>query len=613
MRDIGQIFSAFIKGKWFYVIIYAVANLLQALFSLLSLAMLIPFLDLLFGEKDKLVTVDPGFVFNADGIQQYLNYEISQIIINNDNQKQYAVLFIIIILLGATIFKNIFLYISRYILSPLRNNITKDIREELYSKSLALPIGFFTEERKGDIISRMSNDVIEVEHSIIAVMELLFGIPILVLFYLGMMLTLSPKLFLFLAVLLPISGLLIGRVSKSLKKQSGRGQTFVGNLISMLDESLGGLRIIKAFGAEKNRQRAFAQQNKDLVNTQNSIAQKRELASPLSEIMGVAVLGVVLWFGSGMVFDNEITKAVFILFILIFTQLLDPLKKLSQYFYNVARGSASVERINKIREAINPIVDADNAQDLGSFNHSIEFKHVSFAYGENQILKNINLSIPKGKTVALVGESGAGKSTLVDLIPRFHEVSEGEILIDGQNIKDIKIDDLRKLMGIVSQEPILFNDTIAQNIALGDSDFSIDKIKQSCEVANASTFIEQKDQSYETNIGDRGTKLSGGEKQRVTIARAIYKNPPILILDEATSSLDTVSEKMVQDAINNVMQNRTSVVIAHRLSTIRNADEIIVLEKGEIKERGTHSELIEQNGIYQNLVSLQHMGKSQKK
>ncbi len=613
MRDIGQIFSAFIKGKWFYVIIYAVANLLQALFSLLSLAMLIPFLDLLFGEKDKLVTVNPGFAFNADGIQQYLNYEISQIIINNDNQKQYAVLFIIIILLGATIFKNLFLYISRYILSPLRNNITKDIREELYSKSLALPIGFFTEERKGDIISRMSNDVIEVEHSIIAVMELLFGIPILVLFYLGMMLTLSPKLFLFLAVLLPISGLLIGRVSKSLKKQSGRGQTFVGNLISMLDESLGGLRIIKAFGAEKNRQRAFAQQNKDLVNTQNSIAQKRELASPLSEIMGVAVLGVVLWFGSGMVFDNEITKAVFILFILIFTQLLDPLKKLSQYFYNVARGSASVERINKIREAINPIVDADNAQDLSSFNHSIEFKHVSFAYGENQILKNINLSIPKGKTVALVGESGAGKSTLVDLIPRFHEVTEGEILIDGQNIKDIKIDDLRKLMGIVSQEPILFNDTIAQNIALGDSNFSIDKIKQSCEVANASTFIEQKEESYETNIGDRGTKLSGGEKQRVTIARAIYKNPPILILDEATSSLDTVSEKMVQDAINNVMQNRTSVVIAHRLSTIRNADEIIVLEKGEIKERGTHSELIEQNGIYQNLVSLQHMGKSQKK
>lgn len=573
--------------------------------------MLIPFLNILF-NKDALVTVKPELTINANSLLEYLNYYISQIIISNDGKKEYAVLFIIIIVMVSIIFKNLFIYISRYILSPLRNRITQDIREDLYKKSLALPIGFFSEERKGDIISRMSNDVLEVEASIIAVMELLFGIPIQVIFYLVVMLTMSWQLFLFLAILLPIAGLIIGRISKELRRQSKDSQGYIGNLISMLDESLGGLRILKAFGAERNRVENFEAQNDELVKMQNSIALKREAASPTSEVLGVAVLCTILWFGSRMVFNGEILSGIFIAFILIFTQLLDPLKKLSQFFYSVARGKASIERINKIRTAINPIIDNENAKEIASFKNKIEFKNVNFSYNDTPILKNISLTIKKGQSLALVGASGAGKSTLVDLVPRFHEVNSGQVLIDEVNIKDYKINDLRALMGIVSQEPILFNDSIENNIALGHDNINIQKVEDSCKVANAK-FVYEKEEGLKTNIGDRGMKLSGGEKQRLTIARAIYKNPPILILDEATSSLDTVSEKIVQESIQKLMQNRTSIVIAHRLSTIQNADEIVVLEKGEIKERGKHDDLLAQNGLYAKLVKMQYISKSNEK
>ena len=611
MRDIFLIFKSFIKGKWSYVFTFIITNLLQVIFSLVSLAMLIPFLNILFNEKALIVT-KPTLTLNANSLLEYLNYYISQIILQNDGKKEYAVLFIIVIVMVSILFKNLFIYISRYILSPLRNRITQDIREDLYKKSLALPIGFFSEERKGDIISRMSNDVLEVEASIIAVMELLFGIPIQVVFYLVVMLTMSWELFLFLAILLPIAGLIIGRISKELRRQSKDSQGYIGNLISMLDESLGGLRILKAFGAEGIRTENFKAQNDELVKVQNSIALKREAASPTSEVLGVAVLCTILWFGSRMVFNGEILSGIFIAFILIFTQLLDPLKKLSQFFYSVARGKASIERINKIRTAINPIVDAPNAQSISTFEHEIELRDVGFSYDGIPILKNINLKIKKGQSVALVGASGAGKSTLVDLVPRFHEVEKGEVLLDGVNIKDYKIADLRDLMGIVSQEPILFNDSIENNIALGHEKVDSQKVLESCEVANAK-FVIEKEAGLQTNIGDRGMKLSGGEKQRLTIARAIYKNPPILILDEATSSLDTVSEKIVQEAIQKLMKNRTSIVIAHRLSTIQNADEIIVLEKGEIKERGKHDDLLAQNGLYAKLVKMQYISKSNEK
>lgn len=607
MKALAHIFKTYISGKWKYILVYALSNLLQALFSLISLAMLIPFLNLLFGNE-KLVYQKPSFHFSAKGLQDFFNYNLSQIIIKHD--KMTAVLFIILVLMSAIVLKNLFLYISRYILNPLRNTITKQIREELYKKSLQLPIAFYSNERKGDLMSRMSSDVLEVEASIIAVMELLFGIPILVLFYLSIMLSLSVQLFLFLAVLLPLAGLLIGRISKRLKKQSAAQQSFFGKLITMLDESLTGLRIIKAYGAEEFRIKIFSNENSKLLKLQNAIATRRELASPLSEVLGVAVLCIILWFGCLLVFNGKIVEATFILFILIFTQLLDPLKKLSMYFYNVARGAASLERIDKIRNAENSIQDQENALSLLSFENSIEFKNVYFSYGDTEILKNINLKIEKGKTLAIVGESGSGKSTLVDLIPRFHDVQQGKIFIDGKEINSYIISDLRNLMGIVSQEPILFNDSIAQNVALGAEKVDDEKLKLSCQIANAEEFILQKEGTYQSNIGDRGSKLSGGEKQRLTIARAIYKNPPILILDEATSSLDTISEKMVQEAIDRLMKNRTSIVIAHRLSTIQNADEIILLEKGEIKERGTHQELIAQNGAYYKLVNMQYLIKN---
>ena len=479
----------------------------------------------------------------------------------------------------------------------------------MFDKIIQLPVGFFTNERKGDILSRITNDVTAVEISIISMMELLFSTPITVIFYFVVLLFISPKLFLFLLVLLPIAGLIIGRVSKSLKRTTLTTQEKLANILTIVEETLGGLRIVKAFRAENNRMDAFAHENEHVMRLNNSIASRRELASPMSEFLGILILSVIIWFGGNMALSQpaEIEPGMFIMFISLFYFLINPLKSLSQVFYNLHQGRASLERINMIMDADNKIVDMPDASPFTHFNHSIEFKNVCFSYEGKQVLKNINLTIQKGKTIAIVGASGAGKSTLVDLIPRFHDVTEGEILVDGKNIKEYKIDDVRSLMGIVSQEPILFNDSIQNNIALGGNQHDIEAIHHAAKVANAYQFIQEKEQGFETTVGDRGSKLSGGEKQRVTIARAIFKNPPILILDEATSSLDTVSERQVQEAIDNLMQNRTSIVIAHRLSTVQNADEIIVLEQGEIKERGTHGSLIAQHGIYKKLVDIQQV------
>jgi subfamily B ATP-binding cassette protein MsbA len=483
------------------------------------------------------------------------------------------------------------------------------LRSDLYAKILELPIGFFTEQRKGDIISRMSNDANEVEWSVMSTLEGLIRDPLNILIILVSLVYLSPALSLFLLVLLPLTGFIIGRVSRSLKKQSSASQEQLGLLMSILDETLGGLRVIKAFNAESILRNKFFKTNDTLNHIRNRMNFRRDLASPMSEFLGVLVLSCILWFGGKLVLSKGVglTPDAFITYIVFFTQIINPAKSLSTAFYNAQRGSSAIQRIEEILQAPVTVNDAPNAITLPAFNKSIEFRNVNFAYDDKVILKNINLTIEKGKTVALVGSSGAGKSSLADLVPRFHDVTGGEILIDGVDIKQYSLHSLRSLMGIVTQEPILFNDTIANNIALGNDHATKEEIERAAKVANAYNFIEQKEEQFDTNIGDRGSKLSGGERQRLTIARALLKNPPILILDEATSSLDTESERLVQDAINHMMQNRTSLVIAHRLSTIRHADEIIVLQKGEIAERGSHDQLIAINGIYKKLVDMQEV------
>lgn len=599
----------YLRSQQKNIVLYVVFNLLSIVFSLISLVMLAPFLGLLFA-KEKLITSKPTLSFTTDGadaILAHLKYYLSMLI--QEKGEVYALGAICIIIIISIFFKNAFTYLSFRVLAPMRNYVMTKLRSDLYAKILQLPIGFFTEQKKGDIISRMSNDANEVEWSVMSTLEGLIRDPLNILIILGVLVFISPVLSVFLLVLLPLTGFLIGRISRSLKKQSTASAEELGTLMSILDETLGGLRVIKAFNAEKILRNRFFSTNNNLNHIRNKMNFRKDLASPMSEFMGVMVLSCILWFGGRLVLNHEagLEATGFINYIVIFTQIINPAKSLSTAFYNAQRGSAAIQRIEEILQAPVTVTDLPDAKTLTEFEHSIEFKQVNFSYNDTPILKNINLTIQKGKTIALVGSSGAGKSSLADLIPRFHDVSSGEILIDGINIKAYTLNSIRAMMGIVTQEPILFNDTIAGNIALGIDNVNDDAIIASAKVANALDFIHKKDEGFNTNIGDRGSKLSGGERQRVTIARAVLKNPPILILDEATSSLDTESERLVQDAINNMMQNRTSIVIAHRLSTIRHADEIIVLQKGEIAERGTHDDLLAQGGIYRKLVDMQEV------
>ncbi len=569
--------------------------------------MLSPILKLLFTDKKEEV-IKPAMSFSIEGLKNlvdYFKYYYNELIAREG--AIYALGTVCIIIIVSIFFKNMFTYLSYRVLAPMRNYVMTKLRSDLYAKILELPIGFFTEQKKGDIISRMSNDANEIEWSVMSTLEGLIRDPLNILIILGVLVYISPLLSLFLLVLLPLTGFLIGRMSRSLKKQSTASAEELGSLMSILDETLGGLRVIKAFNAEMILRNRFFTTNNNLNHIRNKMNFRRDLASPMSEFMGVMVLSCILWFGGKLVLGHEtgLKGDSFISYILIFTQIINPAKSLSTAFYNSQRGSAAIIRIEEILQAPLTVTDLPDAATITEFKHQIEFKNVSFSYDEVPILKNINLTIEKGKTIALVGSSGAGKSSLADLIPRFHDVSGGEILIDGSNIKSFSLNSIRNLMGIVTQEPILFNDTIANNISLGTELASIESIEHAAKVANALEFIRKKEDGFDTNIGDRGGKLSGGERQRVTIARAVLKNPPILILDEATSSLDTESERLVQDAINNMMQNRTSIVIAHRLSTIRHADEIIVLQKGEIAERGTHDSLLAQGGIYKKLVDMQ--------
>ncbi len=588
------------------IVLYVIFNLLSVLFSLVSFAMVPVFLQMLFG-KEKILDAKPVFNLSASGILDYIKYFLGQLI--REHGASYALAYICVTIIITVFLRNLFTYLSFRVLAPMRNYVMTKLRSDLYAKLLELPIGFFTEQRKGDIISRMSNDANEIEWSVMSTLEGLIRDPLNILIILGALVYISPALSGFLLVLLPLTGFIIGRVSRSLKKQSTASQEQLGTLMSILDETLGGLRVIKAFNAEKVLRNKFFQTNDTLNHIRNKMNFRRDLASPMSEFLGVLALSCILWFGGKLVLNHQagLSADSFITYIIFFTQIITPAKSLSTSFYNAQRGSAAIERIEEILKAPVTVADQPDAKPITAFNHSIEFKNVSFAYDEKIILKNINLVIEKGKTVALVGSSGAGKSSLADLVPRFHDVSDGELLIDGVNIKNYTLHSVRSLMGIVTQEPILFNDTIANNIALGVDHVSPEQIEHAATVANALKFIQQKEGGFEDNIGDRGSKLSGGERQRLTIARAVLKNPPILILDEATSSLDTESERLVQDAINHMMQNRTSLVIAHRLSTIRHADEIIVLQKGEIAERGSHDNLIAQNGLYRKLVEMQEV------
>lgn len=607
MKQFKRIFKylAEYKGN---IALYFLFIVLSIVFSMISLAMLAPFLQLLF-DKSERVLIDPGFTLSAKSILENLKYVISNII-QGENGEAKALAFICGIIIVSILFKNVFLYLSYRVLTPMRNGVMTRLRGDLYNKILQLPIGFFTDQRKGDLISRMSNDANEVEWTVMMALESLIKEPLTILFYLSMMIILSPKLSMFLFLFLPLTMFIIGRVSRSLKKQSTDAQEKTGIVLSILDETLSGMRVIKAFTAEKLLGKRFHVMNVELNEVRNRINFRKDMASPLSEFLGVMVLCGVLWFGGKLVLSGHadgLTPDGFITYILFFTQVINPSKSLSSAYYNTKRGSAAIERIEEIIEAPNVILENNNPVLFPSFEHSIEFKNVSFAYNDVNVLHDINLKLEKGKTVALVGSSGSGKSTLADLVPRFHDVTSGEILVDGVNIKDYSINSLRQLMGIVTQEPILFNDTIASNIALGKPDASKEEIESAAKIANAHQFILQKEQGYAENIGDRGSKLSGGERQRVTIARAVLKNPPILILDEATSSLDTESERLVQDAINHLMQERTSLVIAHRLSTVRHADEILVLQKGVIVERGTHDELVAKSGFYKRLVDMQEV------
>lgn len=604
MKRAGKLFS-YLKDFKLQVAQFCITTLLAVVFGLFSFTMLAPVLQVLFGTGTTPVadTKAKGGLNIAGYITQWINDFVAQ------HDKLTSLTYIVITVVVFTILKNLFIYLSLNILNPIRYAVLRKLRDDMFTKILSLPIGFFTEERKADLISRMTNDINEIEVSIMNVLESFIREPLTIIFVLVSMILISPQLTVFLVLFLPIAGFVIGRIGKSLKKPSNLAQEYLGSILGIIDETIAGMRVVKAFNAERHQQLKFRETNNTLFRVRNQISRRKELGSPMSETMGVLVVCMILWYGGKLIFSGQssLTGPFFLTYIGLFYMIINPIKNLSTALNNVQKGAAALDRIEHLLNADNTITDKPDAKPISTFNQSIELKDVRFAYGDKVILDNINLTIQKGKTIALVGPSGAGKSTLADLIPRFHDVTAGEILIDGINVKDYKLFDLRKQMGVVSQEPILFNDTIYNNITLGTGGASAEQVQEAARIANAHNFISQKPNGYETIVGDRGAKLSGGERQRVTIARAVLKNPPILILDEATSSLDTESERIVQDAINTLMKNRTCVVIAHRLSTVQHADEIIVLEKGKVMERGTHNELIAKNGLYKKLVDMQQV------
>ena len=608
MKEFIAVLRRFVPPYKRYLVWSVVFNILSAVLNIFSFMAIIPILQILFQTGDDNVP-QSLMPWSWDNLQEAFsnnaNYYVGQLI--QDIGPTTTLLVIGIFLAFMTFLKTGAYFLSSATIIPIRTGVVRDIRNQLYRKITSLPLGFFSEERKGDIIARMSGDVAEVENSIMSSLDMLFKNPILIIAYFSTLLVISWQLTLFTLVFVPIMGWFMGMVGRKLKQNSIKAQSLWSDTMSQVEETLGGLRIIKAFCAEEKMNDRFDRINSAYRNDIMKVNTRQQMAHPMSEFLGTVMIVIVLWFGGILVLsgDSMLSGPTFIYYLVMLYSIINPLKDFSKAGYNIPKGLASMERIDKILNANNDIVETPSPMHIAKFEHQIEFKNVSFRYDKKWILKNINLVIPKGKTIALVGQSGGGKSTLVDLIPRYYDVQEGEVLIDGINVKDLGIHDLRQLIGNVNQEAILFNDSFRNNIAFGVDGATDEQIAEAAKIANAYDFIMQTEQKFDTPVGDRGSRLSGGQRQRVSIARAILKNPPILILDEATSALDTESERLVQEALDRLMKNRTTLVIAHRLSTIRNADQICVMHEGKIVERGTHDELIAMNRYYKRLVDMQ--------
>ncbi|MEX0986904.1 MAG: ABC transporter transmembrane domain-containing protein [Bacteroidales bacterium] len=604
MNRFFKLFRYLVPYKW-SVIQNVVYNVLGAFFALFSFAMIIPFLQVLF-DNQPMVTEPREFELKTSYFFHTMNYLMSQVMI--EHGKPFSMIVVSVIVVIFSLLKNGFLYLANYCLAPVRAYTVRDIRGEIYSKLIRLPLSYYSEAKKGDVMARISNDVQEIETSIMSSLQMVFRDPLTIVIYLSFLVATNWQLTIFVLLILPVSGLLIGRIARNLRKKSYRGQQRLGEVMSVIEETLTGLRIIKGFNGEKKMEVKFEGANNRFARLMKRVMRRRQMAAPLSEFMGTIVLMMLMSYGGWMVLadQNQMTSESLIFFLVVFSQVITPVKNFTNAYFSIQKGMASVDRVDELMDADERIVEVADPKPVDDFRDTIEFRNVTFRYEEEDVLKNVNLTIKKGQLIALVGKSGAGKSTLVDLLPRFMDPVHGEILLDGISLKEYKIKDLRNLMGIVSQESILFNDSFYNNISFGTDNPDPAIVQEAARVANATEFIDDTPDGMEEGVGDGGNKLSGGQKQRISIARAVMANPPILILDEATSSLDTESERVVQDAIENLMKNRTSIVIAHRLSTIKNADLIVVLDDGMIVEMGRHDELVKKrDGVYQKLHAMQ--------